>query len=490
MPFDSTDAVRARAAAAEMIERYRLPGMAVGVVQGGDLVFSEAFGFADIESRAPNDPARRHCIASISKTFVGLCAMALVDEGRLSLEARVAELLPDVRFHGPDGAMTVRHLLTHTSGIGESPTPEALRKNAIPNLAERPQPGGFDTLYPDGIIIEPEPGTKWAYANNGYALLGEIILRAEGVASLQEVIQRRIFGPLEMRDSDVLGQPHPALTTPYHRETSEDNRGLLERAGIPVPVESTVDGINIRGRYTGEFSEAMLAPGGIQSTLSDLARYATALLRRGNGIVRPETFDAMVAPQWCPDERFDSWGLSFARAEKFGRRTFGHGGAYPGGWNSRLCVIPELDLAIIIFMNIMVDLPGPVFSRIQRAVLGAPEESLPELPTDAAVLAGAAGTYLLTMPGRLTNFRPSTRLGRVVIAAQDGGLRLHSQRGAWKHGARLRPLDPDDPNCFAVEAPGSDATHIAFIRDESGAVTGLRGDAPGVDLLHMERVDE
>ena len=80
------DVRRISSTAAGLVEEFNLPGMSVGIVVGDDLVFAEGFGFADIESGRPQDPALRQRIGSITKTIVGLCTMALVDEGRLSLD--------------------------------------------------------------------------------------------------------------------------------------------------------------------------------------------------------------------------------------------------------------------------------------------------------------------------------------------------------------------------------------------------------------------
>ena len=138
--FTPQDADRIRAAAREIIAAHRIPGISIGVVYGQDLVFAEGFGFADIEAQTPQAPERRQRIASITKTMVGLCAMALVDEGKLRLEDRVVDLLPEVAFEGPASAMTVRHLLTHTSGIGEAPTVDGLKFSLRPTLAAMPLP--------------------------------------------------------------------------------------------------------------------------------------------------------------------------------------------------------------------------------------------------------------------------------------------------------------------------------------------------------------
>ena len=96
-----------------------------------------------------------------------------------------------------------------------------------------------------------------------------------------------IFGPLAMKDTDIAGVEHEDLSACYHREPTEDARFQLERAGIAVPDEPTVDGHNIRGKFTSDFNKSMVAAGGVQSTVPDMARYASALLRRGAGVVRP-----------------------------------------------------------------------------------------------------------------------------------------------------------------------------------------------------------
>ena len=477
------DFQRIRDAANAVVAEHHLPGIAIGVVVGDDLVFSEGFGYADIESKTPQDPARRHRIASVTKTMAGLCVMALVDEGKLRLDDRVMDLLPEIVFDGPAETMTIRHLLTHTSGIGEAATLGALAAVSSPNRGVVDEPGEFATLYPRGIIVEAVPGTKWAYCNNGFALLGEIVVRAEG-APLHEVLQRRIFGPLGMHDTDALDTYDARLTTGYHHPTSADYRAQFERAGIAVPDEVLVDGHNIRGAFRAEFNKGMLAAGAVQSTIPDMARYASAMLRRGAGIVRAETFDSMIAPQYCPDPRFINWGLSFSRTPRFGRQFMGHGGSFLGGWNSDFAFVPTENIAVIQHINVVPESSAPAFTRILRAVFNAPKKPLDEHATDPRILASAPGVYECT-PGRLTNFRPATRIGRVRVTADGDGLMLRSRWGAWQNGLRMRPADTADPALFAVEAEGRERAHVVFTRDESGDVDGMRCD----ELHHFVRRD-
>lgn len=478
-------AARVRIAAHDAIERHHVPGISIGVVEGGSLLLCESFGYADIESRTPMQPQHRQCIASITKTMVGLCAMALVDEGKLTLDARVADLLPDVRFHGPAETMTVWHLLTHTAGIGEAQSQELLASTISPDADARRKPGTFASMYADGCVVEYEPGTKWHYANHGYNFLGEIISRAEGGADLHDAMQRRIFGRLGMANTDLLGADDPSLATPYHRAPSDDTREQLTRAGLPVKDEPTVDGHNIRGAFGGEFNRAAMAAGGVQSTLPDMARYAAVLLRRGAGLVRPETFDAMVQPQYCPDSRLVSWGLAFARTPFPGRTLIGHGGAYFGGWNSDLALSLDEDIAVIQHMNVMLDDPAPVFRQVQRAVFDVAEPVYVPRALDPAVLDDAPGEYRLT-PGRLTNFRPATRIGPIHVHRDGSALRLMSRWGKWKAGVPLIPADAGDPWFFAVQPDGRDPSHVAFTRGADGRIDGLRCD----QLVRMVKVQE
>lgn len=468
MPFTSSDANRLRSTVSRLLEEHTLPGISVGVVEGQDLVFSEASGFADIEAAQPMTAAHRQRIASITKTMVALSAMALVDEGRLSLESRVPELLPDIQFKGPAAGLTVRHLLTHTGGIGEAPDASQLRDPfallfgaASATLAEG---------YAGGFTIETEPGVKWAYANHGYFMLGEIISRIEG-APLPEVVHRRVYGPLGMPNTDMLDRQHPDLSTGYHRAPGEDERALLIRAGRDVPEEPTVDGVNIRGEFVQEWGRG--AAGGVQSTVPDMALYASALLKRGAGIVRPETFDRMVSRQWDPHPALQAWGLGFEVGSMFGRHCFGHGGLALGGWHSNLRVFPDEGLAVIVHTNVAFPEFRMVVQRVVQTVLGAAAFVAPERAPDPAVLATAPGVYEAPNPGPLTNFRIMTGCGRLQVSSKDGGLVLHARRGEWKRGVPLVPEDGNTPGLFVLNTGGADPPRVAFAHSADGKVAGM-----------------
>jgi CubicO group peptidase (beta-lactamase class C family) len=474
MKLSTTDLDRIRRTAAALVEDRHLPGLAVGVVQGDDLVFAEGFGCADIESGRKQDPALRQRIGSITKTMTALCIMALVDEGRLSLDDRIVELLPDVPLHGHADAVTVRHLLTHTGGIGLAPTIEHITRFGEMLWSDAPDVPSTVDAYPHGILIEVPPGTKWAYANHGYGLLGEILARKEGVP-VDEALRRRIFEPLGMVDTDNFDRPHPGLTTGYHRAPDADERVLIERAGGHVPDEETVDGQNIRmAKYEYLRGESLRAAGAVQSTIYDMARYASALLRRGSGIVRPETFDAMVAPQWCLDDRMINLGFAFFRRPRFGRRTFGHGGAVAGGWITTLNVLPDDDVALLVHVNLASMEMMHVDSALMRALVDAPPAARDAAcPLDPAVLAAAPGMYQAS-PGPLTSLEVIVGVGRVRIEDHDGDLYVRSQRGLWKDGVRMLPADASDPAFFMLQTADVEPTCLALVCNGAGEVTALR----------------
>ena len=454
--------------------------MSVGVVSGDDLVYAEGFGFADIESRRPQAPEVPQRIGSITKTFTGLCTMALVEEGRLSLDDRVVELLPDITFHGPAETLNVWHILTHTGGIGEAPTQGQRRRSihtAVVGRARDPADlqgvprWNRDRGHPRHQVVLLEP-RDWTSGRDRRTCRGQPHRGGHEESRVRPAGNGR-YG---LATTSLIRAWAPGTFMP--RGTT--HLDLLELTDEDRVEYETVDGHNINGPYVYVTPRAC---GAIQSTIPDMARYASALLRKGAGIVKPETFDAMVAPQYCPDDRMISLGFTFQRIPRFGRRSFGHGGG--GGrmyWNAYLSVVPEEDLAVLIHMNFTSDLLNTIASRMIQAALNAPDEAFSDSPPAPEILAAAPGVYQV-LPGPLTNYRPVTTAGRVQITARDGRLFLRSRRGAWRDGLRMLPADPADPAFFALDSGATEPPMVALVLEDNGCVKGIRFDR----LVYMER---
>jgi hypothetical protein len=255
---------------------------------------------------------------------------------------------------------------------------------------------------------------------------------------------------------------------------------LLERAGQARPAEATVDGTNIRGTY--QYIRGGGAAGAVQSTIFDMARYASALLARGAGIVKPETFERMIAPQWAPDDRLESWGLSFGRLRYFGEPFFGHSGGVLGGWNTMLIVSHGRNLALLLHANTAFEGVGKLHDRLLAELIGFEPVALAGAPS-AEVIAAAPGVYE-SPGGVLTNYRIMGSMGRLLIKAEAGGLTLYARRGAWREGRRLYPADPADPDFLVIDDDPLQPSKLVLFRDAAGAVVGLR-----CGLVEMARTE-
>ena len=110
-----------RKKANDILKKHKLPGMGLGVVSSKEVIFAEGFGYSEIETKVPHTAKTIQRIGSITKTMTAIAAMKLVEEGKLDMEANVTDLMPTIKFNTNFSSIKVKHLFTHTSGIGEMP---------------------------------------------------------------------------------------------------------------------------------------------------------------------------------------------------------------------------------------------------------------------------------------------------------------------------------------------------------------------------------
>ncbi|MBC3840615.1 serine hydrolase [Streptacidiphilus sp. 4-A2] len=264
-----------------LAERLRswwpVPGIAISVVDGtGESAFVTA-GFANAESGAPVSRHTRFEIGSISKTFTAFLLGILADEGKVDLDAAVADHLPWFAPNGGSRAITVRHLLQHTSGL-------VAGADALPDAAAR----GYALR---DARTWAEPGELFHYSNEGYNLLGLIVEQVTGEA-LADAMAGRLLRPLGMRDSaarithedgtheDIADGDINRLATGYRFQ--RDDRPPLPSAPLAP----------------AGFFEYSAADGNVLATASDLGLFARMLLGRGTldgtRIIDPERFREIV----------------------------------------------------------------------------------------------------------------------------------------------------------------------------------------------------
>jgi CubicO group peptidase (beta-lactamase class C family) len=298
--------------------RLHIPGLSLAVVKDGKVTYQQAYGLANIELNAPVTTDTVFQIQSITKTFTATAVMMLVEEGKLALDDPVGKHLDGT----PESwnPITLRHLLSHTSGIKDfinEPT-ASLRIDVTEEevlKATAPRPLNFT------------PGEKYAYSNTNYHLLA-MIIRKETGKSYADFLAERIFKPLGMDHTRV--QDLSALV-PGRAD------GYLWR-----------DGKLTRGDYIAQ-SILSYGGGGILSTASDLARWDAAL--RTERLLKHSSLEQMFTPATFNDGKKSGYGLGWGVGAYNGHRFVAHSGGHMTGFQSYLRRYLDDGLAVIVLVN-------------------------------------------------------------------------------------------------------------------------------------------
>jgi CubicO group peptidase (beta-lactamase class C family) len=233
----------------------REPGAAILVRKGGQVVYIGVRGVADLQSVRPIDGRTDFRLASVTKQFTAAAVMLLVRDGRLRYEDTLKDIFPEFPDYGR--GITVRHLLTHTSGLPDYEDLMAPVDPAVPVDQSQIDDAGVLTLLEGRASGLFAPGAMWRYSNSGYVLLGLIVEKVSG-RSLPDVLRERVFRPLGM--SNTVAHVSGRTTVP------DRAFGYTKEAG--------------RWRFTDQSpTSATLGDGGVYSSLYDLSLWDEALRR-------------------------------------------------------------------------------------------------------------------------------------------------------------------------------------------------------------------
>ncbi len=233
----------------------RDPGAAVLVIKDGRIVFERGYGVTDLRSRRPIDARTNFRLASVTKQFTAASIMLLVREGKLRYENSLTDVFPDFPEYGR--AITVRHLLNHTSGLADYEDLMPHYDPATPIEEIQIKDGQVLELLKQQKATTFAPGSKWAYSNSGYVLLGLVVEKISGLP-FGRFLHDRIFVPLKMDGTEA-----------YER----GKREVLHRA-----YGHTKDPGGFRQTDQSPTS-ATLGDGGVYSSLTDMARWDESLRR-------------------------------------------------------------------------------------------------------------------------------------------------------------------------------------------------------------------
>src|SRR6476646_7724325 len=218
---DRIDELELKATVAQVLDRWPSAGLAVAVIRDGAVAWFHGHGLADVAARRSIAEDTAFRIASLTKTFTAIAVMQLWEQQLLDLDAPASDYLRTFRLlpAKPDlSPATVRHLLTHTAGIGYWRRLSDLLRPGIGSGDRAGRSGALPLAdyYHRGLPVEVEPGTKWVYSNHGFAALGQIVEDVTG-QPLDRYLRERILDPLGMEHTDLIRSERitPHLATGY-----------------------------------------------------------------------------------------------------------------------------------------------------------------------------------------------------------------------------------------------------------------------------------
>ena len=307
------------------VESGKIPGVAILVARHGIAMEPRCFGRVSPEPDSPPiQPDTMFILASVTKPMTVAAVMLLVERGKISLDDPVASIIPEFGTQGKE-QVTIRHLMTHTSGL-----PDMLPENQKLREQHAPLEEFIRRVY--NLKLDFPPGTNIQYQSMGIAILGEIVKRVEGIP-LSEFMQREIFQPLGMNDT-ALGAR--SLDTDRIAHVNVDNK---EMGGVAMKDKDW----SWNKPYWRNFEAAW---GNMFSSVVDMYRYCQMFLNDGEldgvRVFKPETIQAMVTDQTTPMETIpqsakgQAWGLGWGIQTTYGWPTLGDlvtPGAY-GHWGA------------------------------------------------------------------------------------------------------------------------------------------------------------
>jgi CubicO group peptidase (beta-lactamase class C family) len=407
------------------------PGASVIVLQSGQVLLKKSYGFANLEDRIPNTPETKFRLASITKSFTALAILQLCEAGKLDLDAPIGRYLPSAP-HGD--RITVRHLLTHTSGLRSS----------------------------EDDPLQFNPGERVSYTNEGYRLLGRIVEAVWG-SPWEEYLKEHIFTPLGMENT---GCDHAEQIRP-HRAAGyvfDGNGGYLHD-----PPE--------------DISKTAWAAGALYSTVEDLSLWDQALT--SGRLLKPATLAAAFTPATLTDGTQIPTGLGWMILTQRGLREVSHGGD-ASGFNAWFGRYPDQQFTVIVLSNLCMRPQGPLPSamslgrRIAAIYLG-----------DLMQAESAPAEFALT-PEQMQAFVGRYRLeGRQEDLDVSGGfLTIGIEEGRLMGWDKVNRLELCAESADMLRAKMDDTIKLHFTRDGQGKVTGLVAHVMGVVEIRGTKLPE
>jgi CubicO group peptidase (beta-lactamase class C family) len=293
----------------------KIPGVSVAILRAGKIILLKSYGLANVELQVPVKPETVFQSGSIGKQFTAAAVMILVQEKKLSLADKLSKYFPDAPAAWKD--ITVWHLLTHTSGLGDYPADIDLRRDYT------------EEEYYESFKKAPldfAPGSSWNYSNVGYVMLGILIRKVSG-QFYGDFLQQRIFKPAGMTTARVISEADivPNRAAGYRLVQGE----LKNQQWVSPSTNSTADG-------------------SLYVSILDLAKWDTALYT--DRLFTRGSLDQIWTPAKLSDGTTKDYGFGWHLGVLHGQRVVFHGGAWQG-FKSQIVRFLDAKLTIIFLAN-------------------------------------------------------------------------------------------------------------------------------------------
>ncbi len=313
------------------MEYSGLPGLVIGIVHDQDVVWSKAYGFANLEKKEPMKTSSVFRIASHSKLFTAIAIMQLRDAGRLRLDDPIAKHLPwfNIREKVPEAPdITIWHLITHTAGLPRESNSPYWTELDFPTVETvRATVGQQEAPY--------APEMKWKYSNLGLTLAGMIVEQGSG-RPYKDYVYGEVLAPLKMTSTSV-GIP-----------SADHQRRLVNGYGRRLPEKPA------REVFPFVDARAHDPATGLSSTVEDMMRFLSWQMRLRDGygteVLEGATLREMQRVHWLQDDWQSGWGLGFSVTHTRDRDLVGHGGGYPG-YRTQTALSPKEKVGVVVFTN-------------------------------------------------------------------------------------------------------------------------------------------
>ena len=308
--------------ASEMREQH-IPGAALSVVRDGKIIKTRGYGLANVELDVAVKPESIFQTGSVGKQFTATAVMMLVEEGKIAVSDKISKFIADSPATWKE--ITVRHLLTHTSGIpdytGEGQAGNEVAISYRKDYTEDEMVQGFEKAP-----LDFQPGEKWSYSNSGYVILGVIIHKVTG-KFYGDFLQERIFQPLEMKATRIISE---ADIIPNRCAGYELVKGVLKNQEWVAPMLNTT------------------ADGALYTNVLDLARWDAALYTEK--LLKRASFEQMWTAVTLNNGKTYPYGFGWDVEKVNGHRLYEHGGTWQG-FKMHIARYVDDKLTIILMTN-------------------------------------------------------------------------------------------------------------------------------------------